>query len=411
MRLFTTVCCLALATAIVPIAARAQMPSPLPAEALAETVDPAKVAYLKAHVVASGPVTGPLALKLPADVYRARLILMGESHGSAAPQALDLQLLKDLNKRAGLKDYVAELDAVQAERFNRYLTTGDEADLDRVFDLWTNSAQWGNTLFEDKVRKIRAFNQTLPAARRVRFWGLDAIQDWPLLIDWLTAAGATPDKTALDAAKGEKAKSALALTWLDASKGGDPVTRAALKIALTQRAGGGNRESVIFAAYEHLVTSGALGDRPAYGLWGVYHVLQAGVNNAPPFATRVRQSSLPAAKSMVSIGLVLLDSAVVIPAPMPGGVKMLRMDQFNIDGPMVKVEGSADLRAATTPSSLTLFDLAAPGSPYLTSPDFVAVKTSIGQNFVPDDPKAPAADYLRIAGVVRGSDWAPPRVP
>jgi hypothetical protein len=405
MRLFLTVCLLALA----PAAAFAQMPPPLPAEALVEPVDPAKVDYLKTHVVGSGPVTGPLALKLPDAVYRARLILLGESHGSAAPQAIDLQLLKELNRRVGLKDYLAEIDPVQAERFNRYLATGDETDLDRVFDVWTNSAQWGNQLFEDKIRKIRALNQTLPAGKRVRFWGLDAIQDWPLLIDWLKAAGATPDPAAFAEAKTEKAKAALALTWLDGSKGGDPATRAALKVGLTQRIAG-NRESTIFAGYQHLVVSGALGERPAYGLWGVYHVLQASVNNAPPFATRVRQSTLPAAKSIVSIGLVLLDSAVVIPAPMPGGVKMLRMDQFNIDGPIIKVEGSADLRAATTPSSLTLFDLAAPGSPYATSPDFVSVKTTVGQNFVPDDPKAPATDYLRIAGVVRGSDWAPPRV-
>ena len=406
MRFFLPALCLVLA----PAAAFAQMPPPLPAEALVEAVEPAKVAYLKAHVVGSGPVTGPLSLNLPADVYRARLILLGESHGSAAPQAIDLQLLTALNRKVGLKDYVAEIDPVQAERFNRYLAAGDEADLDRVFDYWTNSAQWGNQLFEAKVRKIRALNQTLPAGKRIRFWGLDAIQDWPLLIDWLTAAGGAPDRAALDALKGDKAKAALALTWLDASKGGDPVTRAALKVALTQRAGGGNRESVIFAGYEHLVTSGALADRPAYGLWGVYHVLQASVNNAPPFATRVKRSTLPAAKSMVSIGLALLDSAVVIPAPMPGGVKMLRMDQFNVDGPLVKMEGSADLRAAAAPASVTLFDLAAPGSPFAAGPDFVGVRTSIGQNFVPDDPKAPATDYLRIAGVVRGSDWAPPRV-
>ena len=403
MRLLIT----ALILSLVPIAARAQMPPALPAEALVEVVDPAKVNYLKAHVVVSGPVTGPFTLRLPNAVYRARLFLVGESHGSAAPQALDLQLLTELNRRVGLRDYLAEIDPVQAERFNRYLTTGDEADLDRVFAHWDHAAQWGNTLFKDKVRKVRALNQALPAGKRIRFWGIDAIQDWPLLIDWLTAAGAAPDAKALEAAPTEKAKADLALTWLAASNGGDPITRAALRVGLTQRAAG-NRESIIFAGYEHLVTSGALGERPAYGLWGVFHVLQASVNGNAPFATRVRQSKLPAAQSMVGIALVLLDSTVLIPAPTPEGVKMMRMTQFNTDGPMIKMDGSADLRTATTPNSLTVFNLAAPGSPYASGPDFARVQTTVGQNFVPDDPKAPATAYLGMIGVVRGSDWAPP---
>jgi hypothetical protein len=400
-----------LSLAIAPVMAHGQTATFLPADVLTEAVDPTKVDYLKRHVVASGAVRGPLRLVLPEDIYHARLILLGESHGSAAPQAIDLRLLTRLNAEVGLTDYVAEVDPVQAALLNRYIETGDEGPLDRVFDFWTESAQWGNQLFKDKIRKIRALNQTLPPARRIRFWGLDAVQDWPLLVEWLTDAGASPDGAALAAAATERDKAALALTWLDAASRADPVTLAALKAGLTQRMSGGNRESVVFTGYQHLVVSGALGDRPAYGLWGVFHVLQGAVNGNAPFAARVRQSGLPAAGSVVSIALVLLDSAVVLPTPTPDGVKMLRATTLNIDGPLVKVDGSADLRAATRSDTITLFDLAAPGSPYTTSPDFVSVATTLGQNFIPDDPEAPASAYLRLIGVVRGSDWAPPLRP
>lgn len=395
---------------LAPQTALAQMPHPLPKEALVEEVDPARVAYLRNHIVGSGPIDGPVNLRLPADIYRARLILMGESHGALAPQMLDLQMLTTLNRRVGLTDYLAEIDPVQAERFNHYLTTGAVRPLDRVFAKWTNSAQWGNAAFRDKIVRIRAYNLTVPATKRVRIWGIDAVQDWPLLLEWLTAAGASVDRAEFDAAKTEAARSTLALTWLKTSRGGDATTRAALNAALMQRSVG-NRESTIFAGYQHLVSSGALGNRPAYGLWGAFHVLQASVNKAMPFAARVRQSTLPAAKSMATIELVLLDSAVLIPAPLPAGVQMMRMTEFNIDGPLIKIEGSADLRASTQPRTITLFDLDAPASPYRTERDFVSVKTTVGQDFTPDDPAAPATAYARIIGVVRGSDWAPPLKP
>ena len=94
--------------------ALAQMgpPQPLPAEALVDPVDPAKAAWLRAHTVIDGPVSGGLTFALPDRFYRSKLILLGESHGVAAPQILDFELLRHLNDRIGLTDYVAEVDPV-----------------------------------------------------------------------------------------------------------------------------------------------------------------------------------------------------------------------------------------------------------------------------------------------------------
>ena len=386
--------------------ARAQMPPPLPPEVLKEDADPAKAAYLRAHEVAAGPVRGGLTFRFPASVYRSRLILLGESHGSAAPQVLDIELLTHLNARIGLRDYLAEVDPVQADRLNRYLATGDEAVLDRVFSRWKARDQWGNTAFLAKIRAMRALNGRLEPRRRVTIHGIDAVQDWPLLAERMAAEGATLDEAALEAEASDSGRAKLTLAALDAAR--PSPLRDRLRADLEQTAAKAGREATLFANYARLVRTGELGDRPAYGLWGLFHVMQAPLNGAQPFAMRIRASDLPAARALTSIVVLSLDSAVMVPAPIGDKVVKIRLTNFNVDGPIVKAPGSATLRAASRPDSIQLFDLAAKGSPYLTSPDFVAVRTTVGRDFKPDDPRAPASAYAQILGVFRGSDWTPP---
>jgi len=113
--------------------------------------------------------------------YNNQLFLLGEAHGVQRPQELDLALLKHLNQRAGVRTYVAEVDVCKAYYLNQYLLTGQDSLLQRVFRSWlVEYAQWGNQDFYQKVQQIRAWNETLPVARRIRFIGLDELQDLPL---------------------------------------------------------------------------------------------------------------------------------------------------------------------------------------------------------------------------------------
>ena len=391
--------------------ATAQMPPPLPAEALVDEADPTKAEWLRVNVVADGPVAGGLSFAFPADFYEQKLILLGESHGVAAPQLLDLELLTHLNARIGLTDYLAEVDPVQGAMLNRYLETGEAAVLDRVFDYWSESgAQWGNTAFENKVRGIRALNLTLPADRRVRFLGVDAVQDWTLFAEWIGEQGGSVDAAALTAAAGDRANpeplADLALAAVASLPQQTPETTRLAGVLGDLRAKAG-REATIFNTYSRAVTSGELGDRPAYGLWGVYHVMQAGVNQTRPFAMRVKTSDLPAARAMTSIIVLSLDSWVQIPAPTPQGVQRMRLNMFNIDGPYVMVQGAATLKAASEPDRITLFNPRAAGSP-LAGGDFMNIQSSV-QRFTLDEPIAPIDDYVQYVGVFRGSDWASPR--
>lgn len=400
---------LAAAAAVGVTAAAAQMtgpPAPLPPELLREEVDPARVDYLKAHVVAEGPIAGPVRFAWPAAFYRSRLFLVGESHGTAAPHVFDLALLAHLAERVGLRDYLAEIDPVQADAFNRYLATGDDAGLRAVFDGWTaTGAQWGSRAYEAKVRGVRDLNARLGAARAIRFHGLDRVQDWPAAARWLGERGLPVDAAALTAATTLRAKAALLLAALPADARGDDAPVAALRVSLAATAAGRTREQTIFAAYEALAR-GALAGRPAYGMWGMFHTLQAPMQRETPFAALVAASRLPAAGHIATIVLAPLDSWTLVPVPGARGFTPMRLDMLNVTGPLAKMAGSADLAIAAPRDRITVYDLDRPGSPYRAAGDFVTVRASVGGELAPADPALPATRYLRYVGVVRGSDWA-----
>jgi hypothetical protein len=176
---------------------------------------------------------------------------------------------------------------------------------------------------------------------------------------------------------------------------------------LNRIAAGATREAAIFDTYAYAIRSGELGDRPAYGLWGIYHVMQGPINDTQPFAARVTRSDLPTATAVTSIVVLALDSAVHVPVPLPTGIQRMRLTEFNVDGPFVKVQGSATLRAASDPHSITVFNPGAADSP-IQPGDFTRVRTSVGQDFELD-PDLPSSAYSQYFGVFRASDWAPPR--
>ena len=95
--------------------------------------------------------------------YQNKLFLLGESHGVQRAQEIDFALLRHLNQRAGVRTYLAEVDCAQAFYLNEYLRTGDEPTLTRVFASWVaGQAQWANTDFQQKIRRIRQFNRRYP---------------------------------------------------------------------------------------------------------------------------------------------------------------------------------------------------------------------------------------------------------
>ncbi len=368
--------------------------------------------------------------------YQNRLFLLGESHGIQKPQELDFALLKHLNERVGVRYYIAEVDAIKAHYLNEYLKTGDTTTLNKVFRSWVaEKAQWANRDFYQKIGRIRALNQTLPEARRIRFVGIDRIQDKPLVAERLTEllrGHKLPKPTRLLADsllsglmtnRPDSIVAEASLAWLDNWKkapgtysralGRDTAELQHLLTNIAYLKTIKSREKTIFTNFQTLLPS--LNNEKLYGFWGMFHVLQQPpLNSGKPFACLVRESGL----SVVSLTCTYLDSFMMLPtAFLPPfwqekGKTYSRLDKFNNDSELMRTEGIDAMRTATRPNTLTLFALDRPGS--------FARKTPIRIKYAPFmppaqqmqfDPNRPTTDYFQYVILVRNSVATEPLVP
>ena len=358
--------------------------------------------------------------------YDNQLFLLGEAHGVQRPQELDFALLKHLNQRAGVRTYLAEVDCAKAYYLNEYLRTGDETTLDLVFRSWqAETSQWANRDFRAKLQRIRAWNLTLPANRKVHFVGLDQLQDLPLAADYLTALlRKTPPLRALrpqldsvltllrqptpGPALAALARRALAQSTI-------PPASADLRHLLrnlTYHLGSmRQREQNIFANLEALYQTRQLTSEKLYGLWGLAHVLQSPLAEGyPSFAACIQQSSLPLRNRVASVlcmfsGCQMLCATAGLPAPwQTAGQLYSSTDKFNHDGPLVVLDGLTELKQRTAPGSTTLFRLDAPGAASNRQP----IRLRYAPGLPPSQqmqfsPQVPAAAYVQYLLLVRDS--------
>ena len=374
--------------------------------------------------------------------YNNQLFFLGESHGVQRPQELDFALLKHLNQRAGVRTYLAEVDAPKAYYLNQYLRTGQASTLRRVFRSWVaDQSQWGNQEFYQKIQRIRALNQTLPAARRIRFIGIDGLQDLPLAADYAQAlvgrhALAAPFRGQLDsvitllrgasadqlAGPGQRARQELASQAVRyrrqlGSEAYDDLTLLLRNLTYAQQHL--NREAVLFANFETQYRTKQLAHEKLYGMWGLAHVLQSPIQgNFAMLAARIRQSQLPLHDKVVSVlcvfsGCQMLYRTASLPAPwQTAGQPYSITEKFNHDGPLVVLDGLAELKQRTAPGSSTLFRLDAPGA--------ASTRRPIRLRYAPGMPadqqmqfqaQVPAAAYAQYLLLVRDSGPVQPLLP
>ena len=404
----------------------------------------------------SAPVSTPvfadvpqetLALDTPAfplfdpKFYDNQLFLLGEAHGVQRPQAL--ALLQHLNQRAGVRTYVTEVDCAKAYYLNEYLRTGHEATLSLVFRSWQQeNSQWANRDLRAKFQQIRAWNLTLLQRRKVRFLGLDQLQDLPLAADYLNAlmhnkklplalraqldSVATrlrlPARPVLLAGVAQRAAQELTR---QAATCGPRLGRAydALLLLLTNasysRAGILEREQHIFDNFRALYRTQRLEGEKLYGLWGLAHVLQSPLQSgATLFAGLVRQSDLPLRNKVASVLCVFADCRMLLPtAFLPPvlqaqGQPFTVTDRFNHNGPLTVLDGMAELMQRTAPGSATLFKLDAPAAATTRQPIRVRYAPGIppGQQ-IQFAPQLPASAYVQYLLLVRDSGPVQPLAP
>lgn len=372
--------------------------------------DPKFVSYLERN---ASPVdlnsNSPFAIA-PKDLSM-RLILVGEVHGIKVGQEIDFAMLRMLNAEMNLRYYVAEIDPAQAAEFNAYLADANETHLRRVFAHWVaENAQWANREFMDKIRKIKALNDTLPTERKISFIGMDRVQDMPLMathLDKLLAAlpkGTWPGQAALLAAlamdtarSGNKANSPLPLAAVETGKtlpavapdGIDSAIWRALHEAianLSDRALIKGREGAITASFERLANDPELADEKFYGLWGQFHVLNATIQGGKPFVRRLQEGDSAFKGHILSVNVINLDSKMLMPIKNFGASEPYFDLPYSLDNPLlVFVSGINDAKSAAV-APITMFKMNDENTPYAGTNRLGAVGGVLGmmQPFVID---------------------------
>jgi hypothetical protein len=366
------------------------------------------------------------------DFFNHQVFLLGESHGIREPQNVDFNFLKLLNQKAGVRTYVAEVDFAKAWYLNEYLDHGDEAKLDSVFADWVRQdAQWANKDFQEKIRKIRALNQTLPANKRIHFTGIDQIQNPVLVANYLDALLATKplmrykaDFSTLsgllrnavpDSVISEEATRLIAQLQTSTFAKLASSERQELTFALTNcKQIGARREGVIYENFKTCYQTQHWAKQKIYGFWGFFHVLQAKTNEgkASSFVDRLLSDTTLALRGKVlSVGFLYVGCKMALPTqflpPMvqAKGKRFTVFDQMNYDGPMTKFDFIDDFKQVTQPNTVTLFKLDGPASPFVQQP----IKITYS-NFMPaaqrlqlNEPGKQMADYFQYVILVRDS--------
>lgn len=159
----------------------------------ADAAPPASAA-LPAAAPPHQPITGAAADYDPllAAVGDARFVLLGEStHGTSEFYAERARITDRLVRERGALAIAIEGDWPDADRLSRYVRgigpdrTAAEAlsDFER-FPRWT----WRNAEFAGFVERLRAYNLTQPATRRVGVYGMDVqnlFEGQEAAVDWL----------------------------------------------------------------------------------------------------------------------------------------------------------------------------------------------------------------------------------
>jgi erythromycin esterase-like protein len=100
------------------------------------------------------------------------LFLYGEFYGIKETIKIDFELIKYLNKNAGMKILLAEIDFSQAYFLNEYLSTGNEKLIDYALNRWITNHGHNNRDYKNKWIQIRKLNVINSEDSQIRVYGM-----------------------------------------------------------------------------------------------------------------------------------------------------------------------------------------------------------------------------------------------
>lgn len=298
--------------------------------------------------------TAPDTALFDSAFYNNCVFLLGESHGFADAQLIDQYMLLHLNRKTGVRYYLAEMDSIRAKSLNEFLgkETKDTLLLKQVVsDIRLRIPQQSSNELYKKWLAIYDYNKALPKAAKIIVIGID--------------------------------------------KDFKDVSREV------------SRDSMMLLNFKRAVEAQGLENEKFYGFFGYTHVLQSGYGerNIHPFAAKIKRSNLPFATKTQSIVCLTLESEMAIPRneqfPTPADEKT---SLGNADGPFMLVKGIKDLKEVTGKNTITLFDLNNTNSPYRHNQKLAGIKVNLpGGDIRPNNDRQKTTDFFQHAILIRNS--------
>jgi hypothetical protein len=346
---------------------------------------------------------GPSKIKsFDKDFYSNKLYLFGENHGSDSPHNFDLKMFKQLYKENHVRHYIAEVDASKAWMLNNYMIDGNESWLNKVFSSWIQqSAQWANQSNYNKFKELRSFYQTLDKNQKFKIIGIDVIQDYSLLKEYVTflfkdSKNLKPSlekmKVLIDTLSLAGRNSLGILTRTELLQLNDFSTIKKSNIqelkdlikSFSYIGVGMYRDSIMYRNMMNFTASNHLKNAKFYGFLGFYHCLQTSYGKNIPFAALLNKHEPDYKKNIVSVQMYAIDSKVLLPyidqvkkmmpqayadklkAENPDFKNSKNYIPYDIsnDNFMMKVEGISFLKNTSTANSTTMFKLNGIQSPF-----------------------------------------------
>ncbi|GAA3735399.1 hypothetical protein GCM10022422_17880 [Flavobacterium ginsengisoli] len=281
------------------------------------------------------------------EFYKSQVFLLGEIHGYADNQKIDQEMLFFLNKKVGIKYYIAEMDSLTAQKLNAFLSEKQKnktALKEVVESIKRRIPQQASQELFNKWNAIYDYNQNLADSLKITVIGIDKNFD-------------------------------------DESKG--------------------SRDEAMVSNFKNAIKKKHLENEKFYGLFGYFHTLQKKTESSrATFAAGLKDSGV----KVTSFVSYTIDSEMYLPKnpqfPTPENEKV---NWINVDGPLMLVKGINDIKELSKPESITLFKLNAKNSPYLKSQNLITVKSrAFGENIVPLK-DASATDYFQYVFLLMNS--------
>ena len=283
------------------------------------------------------------------DFYNSKVFLLGEVHGFADNQIIDKELFLFLNKKLGIRYYIAEMDSITSKKLNQYLDNPIKKDQELLKEVvkavgYRIPQQSSSELF-DKWSFIYDYNKKLRDSSKIKVLGIDKNFD-------------------------------------------DESTTT-------------KRDAAMMMNFKNYILKLKLQNEKFYGLFGVFHSLQSKIASSPqPFATQLKEIGI---KTTTFVSYPI-DSAMFLPKnpnyPSPPDEKL---EWMNADGPLMLVKGINDLKELSVPYNTTLFKINGAVSPYFKSKNLISVKSRAFAENIEPAVGTNTTDYFQYIFLIRNS--------